>query len=173
VPQVVQKRAPAGNGAPHPVQNLPAAGGGRGWATGAGGSPADVAPGGDVCGGAAVGGGAADRVSAAVGGTAAGGKPAGAGGRAGTAICAPVVPIAAGEIVSDEVSVRPHFGQAIQPGCSDARQSGHRPWPNGSVTPQNGHATSAPSMYFPQYGQGCLNVGIRTLLPAAARRPQQ
>jgi hypothetical protein len=31
-------------------------------------------------------------------------------------MAAPVVPIAAGEIVSAEVSVRPHFGHAIQPG---------------------------------------------------------
>jgi hypothetical protein len=86
-------------------------------------------------------------------------------GAAGAAIATPVVPMAAGEIVSLEVSVRPHFGHAIQPGCSDARQSGQRPCPNGSVTPQYGHATTAASTNLPQYGQGCLNVGIRTLLP--------
>jgi hypothetical protein len=136
VPQSWQNLAPAGRGAPQPAHRAAAAG--AAVVVGVA-----IAAGGDGGGGAAAGGGAADFELAA--------------------ISAPVVPIVAGEIPSADVSVRPHFGQAIQPGCSWARQSGQRPCPNGSVTPQNGHATADPSMNLPQYGQGCLNVGITTL----------
>jgi len=65
-------------------------------------------------------------------------------------------PVGAALFVSAAVSERPHFGQAIQPAWSGARQSGQRPWVNGSITPQTGQTATPLSMNVEQNGQGCL-----------------
>jgi hypothetical protein len=93
---------------------------------------------------------AAPAVSADAAGASGGGVVAG--GADGDA----VAEAAAAAAASAAVSERPHFGQDTQPACSGARQSGQRPWVNGSVTPQNGQAATPLSMNFVQNGHGCL-----------------
>jgi hypothetical protein len=67
------------------------------------------------------------------------------------------VPAAGGGANSD----CPHDGHTTQAGSSTIlRQFWQRFGENGSTTPQNGHADTTLSMNLPQYGHGCLKVGI-------------
>ena len=67
----------------------------------------------------------------------------------------------------------PQRGQATHDGSSIwAEQLGQRPGVNGSRVPQEGQATASRSMYAPQWGHGCLNVGIASCsLSRQGRRP--
>jgi hypothetical protein len=75
----------------------------------------------------------------------------GTGGRDATSVPGSAAPPGSAAVID-----RPQSGQATHPGSSAARQSGQRPCVNGSVTPQNGQATTLLSMNFVQNGHGCL-----------------
>ena len=145
VPQIVQKRAPDGSGAPQPLH------GPADWSTG---RAALGSSGGRGGGGGSTG--AAEPDAGATG--------AGAGAAVGAAgAAAPAVPAAAG--ATGATSDCPHEGQTVQAGSSiTLRQFWQRRGANGSTWPQNGQARTARSMNLSQYGHGCLKVGIRPLL---------
>ena len=61
----------------------------------------------------------------------------------------------------------PHFGQATHAGSSRiAWQFGQRAGANGSGLPHAGQAATSRLMNSPQWGHGCLNVGIVPSLSA-------
>jgi hypothetical protein len=135
----VQKRAPAGNGAPQPLH------GPADWRTGKAALGSSGGRGG-------VGGstGAADPDDGAA--------ETEAGGGAG-------VPAVAAASAAGATSDCPHDGHTVQAVSSMIlRQFWHRLGANGSTWPQNGQARTARSMNLSQYGHGCLKVGIRPLL---------
>jgi hypothetical protein len=137
VPQIVQKRAPDGSGAPQP-EHFPA------------GACAGVAAG--LAWGAAAGATAGPEAwGFGTGVPAAGAEPTPAAAPAG-------VP---GTGATGATNDMPQDGHTTHAGSSMIfRQFVQRFGENGSTCPQNGHAATILSMNLPQYGHACLKVGI-------------
>jgi hypothetical protein len=137
VPQIVQKRAPDGSGAPQP-EHFPA-----GACAGAAAGPA--------CGAAAGATAGPETWGFGTGVPAAGAEPA-------PVAVLPGVPAAG---VTGAISDIPQDGHTTHAGSSMIlRQFVQRFGENGSTCPQNGQAATILSMNLPQYGHACLKVGI-------------